>query len=54
VEVGDAAQGHSTDAPLLGDGQLPAPVLCLPTCSSALTKERATWLQLLTRPEPGE
>lgn len=25
----------------------------LADCSSALTSERATWLQLLTRPEPG-
>jgi hypothetical protein len=34
--------------------QLPAPPLCLPTCSNALTSERATWLQLLTKPEPGD
>lgn len=30
--------------------QLPATPLCLPTCSSALTSERATWLKLLTKP----
>jgi hypothetical protein len=34
--------------------QLPATLLCLPTCSSALTSERAIWLKLLTKPEPGE
>ncbi|EJM94990.1 hypothetical protein PMI34_00983 [Pseudomonas sp. GM74] len=34
--------------------QLPAPPLCLPTCSNALTSERATWLQLLTKPESGD
>ncbi len=34
--------------------QLPAPPLCLPTCSSALTSERVNWRQLLTKPEPGE
>ncbi|MNB85654.1 hypothetical protein D3C76_292750 [compost metagenome] len=34
--------------------QLPTPQWCLPTCSSALTRERATWLQLPTKPEPGD
>lgn len=34
--------------------QLLAPQWCLPTCSSALTSERATWLNLLTKPEPAE
>lgn len=38
------ASGHSCTAA----------ALCLPTCSSALTSERASWLKLLTRPEPGE
>jgi len=33
--------------------RIPAPQWCLPTCSSALTRERATSLKLLTKPEPG-
>lgn len=33
--------------------QLPVTPLCSPTCSSALTNERAIWQQLLTKPEPG-
>lgn len=33
---------------------VPAPQWCLPTCSSALTSERASWLQLLTKPGHGE
>ena len=31
--------------------QLPAPPWCLPTCLSALTKERESWQKLLTKPD---
>lgn len=34
--------------------QLPAPSWCLPTCSSALIKERKIWQQLLINAGPGE
>lgn len=32
--------------------QPPAPVWCLPTCSAALTTDRASWLRRLTAPAP--
>lgn len=31
-----------------------SPPTTLPTCSNALTNERAIWLRLLTKPEPGD
>jgi len=34
--------------------QLPAPQWCLPTCSSALTRERENWRQLLIKAGEGE
>jgi len=34
--------------------QLPAPSWCLPTCSSALIKERKIWQQLLINAGQGE
>ena len=34
--------------------QLPVPSWCLPTCSSALTSERAIWQDMLTKATAGE
>ncbi|MNL15218.1 hypothetical protein D3C87_1361930 [compost metagenome] len=52
-----ACAGPPTTLPVASQPVKPAaipalPPLCLPTCSSALTSERAIWLQLLTKPEP--
>ena len=32
--------------------QQPSPAWCSPTCSAGLTKERASWQQLMTEREP--
>jgi len=63
----EACSGQSTTSPTISQPrpaaipalppqarQLPAPYWCLPTCSSALMKERETWRLMLIKAGAGE